>query len=87
MSTVSETLKRPKSRWVMHLGISLVILVISVFLMIDIESDDPLNFVLLFAVCTAGIMLILAIYGLFKERGRKKRLERIRSRRLQSAES
>lgn len=74
--------KRPAgNRWIIHSVTALVITVISVWLMIDIASDNVLNFFILIMVTTAGIMYILAFFGFFRERARKRRLERIRSRR------
>ncbi|MFQ5979026.1 MAG: hypothetical protein ACE5OZ_12945 [Candidatus Heimdallarchaeota archaeon] len=74
--------KRPSAnRWIIHGVIAIAITVISVWLMVDIASDNILNFFILMMVTAAGILYTLAIFGFFRERARKKRLARIRSRR------
>ncbi|MHA2231052.1 MAG: hypothetical protein ACXAB4_00985 [Candidatus Hodarchaeales archaeon] len=73
--------KPPANRWIIHGVIAIFITAISVWLMIDIASDNVLNFFILMMVTTAGFLYILSIFGFFRERARKKRLARIRSRR------
>ncbi|MFW9916455.1 MAG: hypothetical protein ACFFGZ_12690 [Candidatus Thorarchaeota archaeon] len=77
--------RAPQSRWMIQLVSGLVVLAISVYLMIDIATDNLLNFIILMMLVAAGILIILSIFGFFKERARKRRLERIRARRLSSA--
>ncbi|MFX0113115.1 MAG: hypothetical protein ACFFB3_01065 [Candidatus Hodarchaeota archaeon] len=86
MSTELESAEKraPSTRWMYQLAIGVGILIISLYLMIDIASDDLMNFAILTMVVAAGILIILAIFGFFRERARKKRLERIRARRLAS---
>lgn len=74
----------PQNRWMIQLVSGLVILIISLIFMIDIATDNLMNFLILAMLVTAGFLLILSIFGFFKERARKKRLERIRARRLSS---
>lgn len=74
-----------QNRWMIQLVSGLVVLIICIILMIDIESDNIMNFIILMMLSAAGFLLILSVFGFFRERARKKRLERIRARRLSSA--
>ncbi|MHA2368581.1 MAG: hypothetical protein ACXADX_07170 [Candidatus Hodarchaeales archaeon] len=74
-----------QNRWMIQLVSGLVVLIISIMLMIDVATDNLMNFLILMMLVAAGFLLILSIFGFFRERARKKRLERIRARRFSSA--
>ncbi|MHA2498430.1 MAG: hypothetical protein ACXAEL_02575 [Candidatus Hodarchaeales archaeon] len=74
-----------QNRWMIQLVSGLVVLIISIMLMIDVATDNLMNFFILIMLVAAGFLLILSIFGFFRERARKKRLERIRARRFSSA--
>lgn len=71
--------------WLIPLTIGLILIIVSLFLMIDIASDDLLNFVILGMLFTGTVFLVAACIEFLRIRQRKKRLERIRSRRVSVA--
>ena len=71
--------------WLIPLTIGLILNIVSLFLMIDIASHDLLNFVILGMLFTGTLFLVAACIEFLRIRQRKKRLERIRSRRVSVA--